>query len=1219
MKDLPSKPAGGEPEPAVLEPAADEPNPRDAPGEELLFPGPPAEDRRAVVLLATRRLQVRALGTTVLEAAGFVVKAAASGPAVLDEIAISPPDLILTDLALGDMDAGVLCSRVRELSTGLTVPILVISDTLHSAAVRSLFSEALTDLVPSPVNWKALTQRVRHWIAMTRKLRALSHHESDLDEVRFSARQASTELLQARNYDAVTGLPNREMFVSMLGLVLSQGLRSGNYPAVLYLDIDDFKEVNDLIGRAMGDELLRLVAQRLRGCLRQSDVVSQAAGEIALTSFSRLTGDQFAILISGVVDKEGAAAVARRLLESISRPFRLEDRMFRLTARIGIADASELDGEGELGGSAEEILVQRAEVAVRYCKQRKGKPFAFFESFMDELMVKKHELKTELQQALDQEQLFLCYQLLVDAESLVPTGVEGLVRWQHPARGLVPPSEFLHVAEQSDLILDIDRWVLAQGCRQAKRWLDAGHPPVQMSLNVSIRFLEEEDFAEQVLAIIDETGLPPSSLQLELSERGALPNANEIVTHFETLSARGVHLALDDFGTGQTSLSYLRTLPVDCVKVDQSFVRRIPDDSASMAIVTAIAAMANHLELKAVAEGVETEEQRLFLCERGFDQLQGFLFARPEPSEAVTKTLRDLGNGSRPRSGARRPPETERTDSGKETGPSQRLAPRTLPGDRPEASSLEGREGRDGPDRWSGVASYLLELARMDFLTKLNNRFALEERLEHAVAHADRFEHKVALLLIDLDDFKYVNDTHGHAVGDGLLVAIANRLQDTVRRIDTLARVGGDEFAVIFSEFHDLKNVAELARRLLAELSQPVEVEGRELAVSGSLGISVYPAENAQAKDLLRQADLALYKAKDQGGNRVTFFAQEMEREVQRDLALARDLEGAVERGELFIEYQPQIALQSGSIVGAEALVRWNHPAEGRVEPRRFLPIAESTGEVLAIGRWVIRSACAEANRWRSHCGREVRVSVNLSPVQCRDDRFLDIILQALKDHEVAPELLDLEIDERFLKHLRKDQEASLRKLGEFGIGLTLDNFGSGSSALEHFQRFRFARLKIDRSLIQSLGRQPGSPSVAGGIVALARRMSVQIVAEGIEKPAELEALKAEGCEVGQGFLFSKPLSADALAELMSGSATLPKPRAKPRRRRFTAAYKLRILARADRCTKRGAIRALLEREGLYSSYLSRWRRQREAGTLKAPKKREPKISAAGSRSSARG
>ena len=263
----------------------------------------------------------------------------------------------------------------------------------------------------------------------------------------------------------------------------------------------------------------------------------------------------------------------------------------------------------------------------------------------------------------------------------------------------------------------------------------------------------------------------------------------------------------------------------------------------------------------------------------------------------------------------------------------------------------------------------------------------------------------------------------------------------------------------------------------------------------------------------------------------------------------------------------------------------------------------------------MIRSACVEASKWQSRHGRRLRVSVNLSPVQCRDDRFLDVILQALKDHELAPELLDLELDERFLKHLRKDQEASFRKLGDLGIGLTLDNFGSGSAALEHFHRFHFARMKIDRSLIQSLGRNSVSASVASGIVALARRMKVPIVAEGIETPVELEELRAEGCEIGQGFLFSKPLSAAALDELLSRHEVLPgyppqaaappeppQPAARPGRRRFTAEYKLGILAEADRCNKPGQIGALLEREGLYSSYLSRWRRQRAAGTLKVSK-----------------
>ncbi len=1097
----------------------------------------PAVDRSSVVLLATRQLQVRAVGTTVLRKAGFRVETAPNGEAVLAEVEKLRPDLILIETTLDDMSAALLCSRLRAQATSRTIPVLVISDLSDPRDIQQILAQDLTDVISAPVNWKILTFRIHRWIAMAKRFQLLDDQDMDFEEVRESALKASTELLQLRNYDSLTGLPNREMFVNSLELVVDQCQRSAGYCAVLYLDIDDFQEVNDLIGRSLGDELLRLIAGRLQSCLREDDLVTQMGDGGSLASFARVTADQFAILLSSVPDQTAAEAVAERLLKSLAEPLVIREREFRLSARIGIADSATL-----YDGSEEELL-KRAEIAMRYCKQHEGQSSAVFESFMNDLVVKRLELKAELQKALEREELFLCYQLLVNARTGAPEGVEGLVRWNHPERGLVAPNEFLPVAEESDLIVEVDRWVLREGCRQGREWLDKGYPPLLMSLNVSMRFLSETDFARQVLAIVDETGLPPAALQLELSERGNLPDAGRIMGQFETLVDRGIHLALDDFGTGQTSLSYLRTLPINCVKVDQSFVRRVPEDSASVAIVTAIGAMSHHLGLNVVAEGVETTEHWRFLSANGYDKLQGYLFSKPERVEELETGLRHLA-GWRQMMAAANPDANPDAKTG--TGAAD-SAPKASAGGDGSAGSAEVRSTpiatprgderqpeagtRGEASGWQGSEADLLELARNDFLTKLYNRFSFDERLDHAVAHADRFGHKVALLLIDLDDFKYINDTHGHAVGDELLIQLAGRLKRLVRKVDTLARIGGDEFAVIFSELQDVKHVADLGNRLLETLARTVVVEGQELRVTASLGISVYPAGGTQAKDLLRQADLALYKAKKNGGNGLRFFAREMDWEVKRRMALAQDLSGAVDRGELFLEYQMQVALATGAIVGAEALLRWDHPAKGLIGPGRLIPIAESTGEIRSIGRWVIAAACAQAREWRDTLGRDIPISVNLSPAQCRDSEFVDSVLEALKEHQLSPRLLHLELNERLLTQLPEVLEPPLRRLGELGVSLTLDNFGSGASALEHFRRFRFNRLKIHHSLVKTIGQRSTSSTVLNGIFALARRMDVQIVAEGVEKPEEVEALLAEGCEVGQGFLFSKPLSATAITE----------------------------------------------------------------------------------------
>jgi diguanylate cyclase (GGDEF)-like protein len=1090
-----------------------------------VFPELTIDGRRPVVLMAARSLPIATFGTSVLKAAGFEVETETSGERILAHWGRLRPDLILAEVLLDDMDVVHFCSRLRQLRMARSVPLLVASDLIHAPTIQKILGDDCTDFIAVPIQWQVLVFRAHRWLYLAKKMQTLQEREmerGEVEEARDSALQASTEALRLRHFDSLTGLPNRELFVSTVGLALRQ---EQSHPHVLLLDIDDFREVNALVGRTLGDELLKVVAKRLRNCLREDESTFKSEGERA--SFARFGGDQFAVLVLGERNsKQKAMEVAARLLRRLADPIMVGERQFRLNGRVGIADSADLGSEGE------EVLAQRAETATRYCKQRTGERVAFFESFMNELVVRRMALKDELRTAIDREQLYLCYQLLVDGRTLAPTSVEGLIRWRHPSRGEVPPEEFLGVAEESELVVEIDRWVLRDGCRQGKLWLDRGMTPLKISLNVSMRFLEEEDFSEQVLSVLRESALPPDRLQLELSERGVLPEAGRILAQLERLAETGIHLAIDDFGTGQTSLSYLRTLPLDCIKVDRSFVSRVPGDSASAAIVSAVAAMSHHLGLRVVAEGVENREQQLFLRSHGYDELQGFLLSRPLPASDVEEVLADLAE-----QGLRQPEEPE---SAAEPEPRVAIPVGEAAAAADEARGQRGATGakaveeRPGPNLGEDTSNRLLRLAHRDFLTGLYNRFSFDERLEHAVAHADRYGHKLALLLIDLDEFKFVNDTHGHPIGDGLLVEIAKRLHEKVRRVDTLARIGGDEFAIIYSEFSKVAGVAEAARRFLAALSEPIYVEGLELRVGGSIGVTVYPEGSSRAEDLLRQADLALYKAKSEGGNRIHFFAREMDRDVQRSLHLARDLGGALERSEFLVKYQPVVDLRTARLEGVEALLRWRHPARGMVDPASFIPVAENTGEIRALGGFVIRQACAQARRWRERYGRTVPVAVNISAVQCREARFADSVVAALEEHRLPPAALQLELSERLLTTLTEELEEPLRSLEALGLGLTLDNFGTGASSLEHFQRFRFQRLKIDRSLVWTVGRGAGSESVLSGIVALAGKLGLTIVAEGIERQEQAEWLLAEGCDLGQGFLFSKPLLGDQVMEILT-------------------------------------------------------------------------------------
>lgn len=434
-------------------------------------------------------------------------------------------------------------------------------------------------------------------------------------------------------------------------------------------------------------------------------------------------------------------------------------------------------------------------------------------------------------------------------------------------------------------------------------------------------------------------------------------------------------------------------------------------------------------------------------------------------------------------------------------------------------------------DRQNTLEQRLLRMARRDFLTDLLNRYAFDERLELALAQANRFSHQVALLLIDLDDFKFVNDTHGHSTGDGLLRAIARRLRSQIRKVDAIARLGGDEFAVIHTELGSVDSIAEFARRVMVLLEQPFEVDGHELHISASIGIAVYPPGGSEARPLLRQADLAMYKAKEAGGHTFRFHVRAMDKRVQERMALQRDLNGALERHELFLRYQPQIRLRDGAIIGAEALLRWTHPERGPVDPQQFIPIAEASGEMIGIGRWVLRSAILQAKKWRAAAPERFTVAVNLSPVQFRDPGFAHWLLDTLRELGVEPQKLELELTEEVLMRSRNSVESALFRLHDHGVRFSLDNFGSGISALESLHKFPFDRLKIAMKWTHRLHKNPQDTALVSAIIALAGKLGLEVVAEGIETRRQARELAEQGCDAGQGYLFSLPLSSEGLAQ----------------------------------------------------------------------------------------
>ncbi|RMH17524.1 MAG: EAL domain-containing protein [Acidobacteria bacterium] len=423
--------------------------------------------------------------------------------------------------------------------------------------------------------------------------------------------------------------------------------------------------------------------------------------------------------------------------------------------------------------------------------------------------------------------------------------------------------------------------------------------------------------------------------------------------------------------------------------------------------------------------------------------------------------------------------------------------------------------------------------ASSDPLTGLANRYAFESQLEQAIARCDRFGHRLAVMILDLDGLKAINDSLGHAAGDAMLVEVARRLRANVRRADTLARIGGDELAVIKSDFDEPEHAAQLARRLVAALSGPVAIEGQTVEIGVSAGIAVFPPGPKDPEALIKQADIALYRAKAQGGNAYCFFDQDIDHEVGLRLSLGRDLRHAVERGELELDYQPQIDLADGRVVAFEALLRWNHPQRGRIAPAQFLAIAERTGLILPIGAWVMENACRQAQEWRREHLGPLALAVNASAVELRKNGFVEDLEQLLSDVGLPATALELELDEETLMQAPHAIARTLRGLHELGVRLVLDNFGHAASSLVRLRRFAFDKVKIDPSLAGRVDRDRDAAAIVGAIVAMGQRLNLEVVAEGVESHAQLRYLRREGCHLAQGNHVSPPVTPAAALRLL--------------------------------------------------------------------------------------
>ncbi len=420
------------------------------------------------------------------------------------------------------------------------------------------------------------------------------------------------------------------------------------------------------------------------------------------------------------------------------------------------------------------------------------------------------------------------------------------------------------------------------------------------------------------------------------------------------------------------------------------------------------------------------------------------------------------------------------------------------------------------------------EIAHHDSLTGLPNRVLLHDRLEQALANAQRNDHQAAVMFLDLDRFKSINDTLGHSVGDELLKHVAQRLTGVVRAVDTVSRIGGDEFVILLNEISSVDDAVLVAEKVLTVLAPVINVEGHELRATPSIGISIYPNDASDAVLLMKNADAAMYHAKAAGRNTFRFFAREMDEQASRFFEMEQRLQHAIETGQMVLHYQPLVDWSRGAICGMETLVRWNDPAHGMIMPSEFIPVAEETGLIVPLGEWVLAEALRQNRIWQQEGRPLVPVSVNLSPRQFRQKGLVDSVRRILLETGQPASLLELEITESSLMHDAIETTAILDELAALGVRISIDDFGTGYSSLSYLKRFRVHKLKIDQSFVRDVTTDADDVAIVTAVVGLAKSMGLDTVAEGVERLDQLNVLLGLGCQKFQGYLFSRPLPATA-------------------------------------------------------------------------------------------
>ncbi len=581
---------------------------------------------RAKILVADDDQNVRLLTRQCLEAEGMAVVEAANGPQAIDVFVRERPDLVFLDVEMPGMTGLEVCRRIRQMPQGESIPIMIVTGSDDRQSIDQGFEAGATQYKTKPVNWSLLGRDVQYMLRASNAFNALKRQE---DRLRYLA-----------YYDPLTSLPNRRSFNEQLNRILKRAQRHKTSAALLFIDLDHFKRINDSIGHSRGDRLLVEIAKRLTMELREDDAINyfteQSAEETTEsevgTEIARLGGDEFTVVLSDVEDISDVEVVAMRILNTLSEPIALQSHNPVVTPSIGIAIYPH-DGEDP------DTLVRNADTAMYVAKAEGRACFRFYDEEMNARAVELLKMEEELRHAMRHNQLELRYQPQVDTKTGKVVSMEALVRWKHPERGMVSPVEFIPVAERTGQIIELGEWVMQEVARHCLYWETIGLDQFRICVNISPLQFNQTNLPQWIEGFLGQSGLAPHRLELELTESAIMNDAETNIAKLRELKALGLDLAVDDFGTGYSSLSYLKRFPIDTLKIDQSFVADL-DSPDGAAIVDAILALAQTLNLRVIAEGIEDEHQLTYLVDRKCDLLQGFYFAQPLYPEDVPDMLR---------------------------------------------------------------------------------------------------------------------------------------------------------------------------------------------------------------------------------------------------------------------------------------------------------------------------------------------------------------------------------------------------------------------------------------------------------------------------------------------------------------------------------------------------------------------------------------------------